>query len=429
LIPVFKYAGPRLNSGLRDGGRGSSVGRERHQARSLLVIVQVALAMVLLIGAGLMIRTFRALANIDPGFKNPEHVLTLRVGIPEKHVPKPERVLAMYQEMVRKIREIPLVDAVSLGSIPMDGDHSGDPLFAEDREYKQGDLPVVRSYKYSAPGLFTTLGTPLIAGRDFTWTDNEQRLPMVIISDNLARELWGDPARAIGKRVRERPGGVWREIIGVIGDARDDGMTQPAPKMIYFPLIIPKLWDEDVIVKRFPNFAVRSSRTGTQAFSKQVQQAIWEVDPVLTISRVQTLREMEEGSLARTSFTLVMLAIAGAMALILGVIGIYGVISYSVSQRTREIGIRSALGASSSELRTMFVRHAFILAAIGVGIGLAAALAATQLMASLLFEVSPRDPLTFGLVPLVLICAALAASFLPARRATLVEPVEALRTD
>jgi putative ABC transport system permease protein len=429
LIPVFKYAGPRLNNGLRDGGRGSSVGRERHRARSVLVIVQVALAMVLLIGAGLMIRTFRALTQIDPGFRNPEQVLTLRVGIPEQHVPKVERVVQMYKEMLRKIGEIPGVEAESLGAITMDGQHSGDPLFAEDRQYKEGELPPVRSYKYAAPGLFGTLGTRFIAGRDFTWTDIDQRTPIMILSENLARELWGDPARAVGKRVRERPGGQWREIVGVIGDARDDGMTEPAPKIAFFPVITTNLWDQETMVRRNPFFAIRSRRTGTQSFSMEVQQAIWSVDPALTISQVRTLREIEDQSLARTSFTLVMLAIAGGMAFILGVIGIYGVISYSVSQRTREIGIRTALGATSGELRTMFVRHAFLLAAIGVGAGLAGALAVTGLMSSLLYDVSPRDPLTFGLVPIVLVAAAMAASFLPARRATLVEPIEALRTD
>ena len=429
LIPVFKYAGPLIGTGLRDGGRGSSAGRERHRARSILVVVQVALALVLLIGAGLMIRTFRSLTLIDPGFKNPQQVLTMRVGVPGKHVPKPERVVEMYSEMLRKIGEIPGVESASLGSIIMDGQRSGDPIFAEDHDYKQGELPPIRRYKNSAPGLFSTLGTPMIAGRDFDWTQTQNGAPVVILTNNLARELWSDPARAIGKRVRERPGGVWREVIGVVGDGRDDGMTEPAPKGLYLPIRVDKLWDNDTNVQRNPSFAVRSRRTGTQAFTMEVQQAIWSVDPTLTISKVRTLQEMEDASLARTSFTLVMLAIAGAMALVLGVIGIYGVISYSVSQRTREIGIRTALGATSGELRTMFVRHGLLLSTIGVGIGLIAAFAATRLMSTLLYDISPRDPLTFGLVPVVLVAAALAASFLPARRATLVEPVEALRTD
>jgi predicted permease len=429
LIPVFKYAGPRIGTGLRDGGRGSSAGREKHRARSILVVVQVALALVLLIGAGLMIRTFRSLAQIDPGFKNPETLLTLRVGIPTQRVPKYERVLEMYQEMIRKISEIPGVDSASLGAIILDGQRSGDPVFAEDHEYKQGELPPIRRYKYAGPGMFATLGTPIVAGRDFNWTETGKRLPVVLLGENLARELWGDPQRAIGKRVRERPGGAWREVIGVVGDGRDDGMSEPAPKAIYLPLVVSNLWDQSTEVRRNPSFAIRSRRAGTQSLTLQVQQAIWSVDPALTISQVRTLREVVDQSMARTSFTLVMLAIAGVMALVLGVIGIYGVISYSVSQRTREIGIRTALGATSSELQGMFVKHAFTLAAIGVGVGLAGALAVTQLMSTLLYEVSPRDPLTFGLVPLVLIAAALAASFLPARRATQVEPVEALRTD
>ena len=430
LIPVFKYAGPRgIGTGLREGGRGSSAGRERHRARSILVVVQVALALVLLIGAGLMIRTFRSLAQIDPGFKNPETVLTMRVGVPTQHIPKPERVVELYREMLRKIGEIPGVDSVSLGAVIMDGQRSGDPIFAEDHDYKEGELPPIRRYKYAGPGLFSTLGTPLIAGRDFNWIETVRQAPVVVLTGNLARELWGAPSQAIGKRVRERPGGVWREVVGVVGDGRDDGMTEPAPKGVYLPLLVAKLWGNDVNVHRNPSFAIRSRRTGSQSFSMEVQQAIWGVDPTLTISQVRTLRQIEDESLARTSFTLVMLAIAGAMALVLGVIGIYGVISYSVSQRTREIGIRTALGATSGSLQSMFVQHALLLASIGVAIGLSAAYAMTGLMKTMLYEISPRDPLTFGLVPLVLIAAALIASFLPARRATLVAPVEALRTD
>ena len=430
LIPVYKYAGPRgIGTGLRDGGRGSSAGRERHRARSILVVVQVALALVLLIGAGLMIRTFRSLTQINPGFRNPESVLTLRLGVPTQHEPKPERVIQIYREMLRKITEIPGVDAASLGTVTMDGQRSGDPVFAEDHTYKEGELPPIRRYKSAAPALFSTLGTSLIAGRDFNWTETVSGTPNVILSDNLARELWGDPAMAIGKRVRERPDGTWREVVGVVADGRDDGMTEPAPKMIYLPILVSKLWENDITVNRNPAFAIRSRRTGTQSFAIEVQQAIWSVDPTLTISQIRSLRQIVDESLARTSFTLVMLAIAGAMALVLGVIGIYGVISYSVSQRTREIGIRTALGATASSLQSMFVQHALLLAGIGVAIGLSASFVMTSLMKSMLYDISPRDPLTFGLVPMLLVAAALAASFLPARRATRVAPVEALRND
>ena len=429
LIPVLKYAGPRLGTGLRDGGRATSAGRERHRARSILVVVQVALAVVLLIGAGLMIRTFRSLTQIDPGFKDPQTVLTMRVGVPTQHVTQPERVFAMYREMLRKIGEIPGVDAASLGAITMDGQRSGDPIFAEDHDYKPGDLPPIRRYKYAAPGLFGTLGTPLIAGRDFNWIESSQHARVVVITENLAREFWGEPSRAIGKRVRERPGGTWREIVGVVGDGRDDGMMEPAPKAIYLPILVSDLWDNKLDVRRSPAFAIRSRRAGTQALRVAVQQAIWSVDATLTMSQVRTLSEIQGESLARTSFTLVMLAIAGVMALVLGIIGIYGVISYSVSQRTREIGIRTALGATSGGLQAMFVGHALLLACIGVAVGLTGAFALTRLMSSLLYGISPHDPLTFVLVPVLLVAAALAASFLPARRATLVEPVDALRTD
>ena len=206
-------------------------------------------------------------------------------------------------------------------------------------------------------------------------------------------------------------------------------MAEPAAKIVYWPIIVKDQWGQPENLRRYVKFAVRSNRTGSQAFLTEVRQAIWSVGPTTPIADVRTLKEIRDRSMSRTSFTLVMLGIAGAMALLLGVIGIYGVISYSVSQRTREIGIRTALGASASEVRGMFVAHALKLAAIGVAVGLAGSFFLTRWMASLLYEVSPHDWVTFGLVPVVLTAAALAASYLPARRATLVEPLEALRTE
>jgi predicted permease len=428
LIPVYKYAGPRTSLTLRDGGRTASQGKERHRARAVLVIAQVALAMVLLVGSGLMIRTVMALSSVDPGFRNPDQVLTMVVAIPEAQVPKPERVLTMYQEMLRKIGEVAGVQSAALGGeITLDGSDSNDPIFAEDRTYAEGQLPELRKYKRPGPGLFSTLGNPLLAGRDFTWNDSINGLPVVILSENLARELWGDPARAIGKRVRESPGGVWREVVGVVGNEHHDGLHRPAPKIAHWPLLVRDMWGDKIQLRRYVKFAVRSPRTGSQSFVNDVRAAIWSVDSSIPIANVRTLREIQDRSMARTSFTLVMLSIAGGMALLLGIIGIYGVISYSVSQRTREIGIRTALGASSSQVRGMFVQHALRLAAIGVAIGLAASFALTRWMETLLYGVSPRDAVTLVLVPLILVSAALAASYLPARRATLVEPVEALR--
>jgi putative ABC transport system permease protein len=430
LVPVFKYAGTHLAAALRQGGRSISEGRERHRARSALVVVQVALALILLISSGLMIRTFQAQRRVQPGFTSPHQVLTLRVSIPEAQVRKPEQVLQVHRDILRKIADIPGVTSAALAnSVTMDFNHNNDTIFAEDRPGSETQLPPIRRFKFISPGLLKTLGNPIVAGRDFNWTDTVQQRSVVLISENFAREYWGSPAAAIGKRIREQPKAPWREIIGVAGNERDDGVDQKAPTIVYWPIAIKDYWITPLLVQRDVAFVIRSPRTGTASLLKDVQQAVWSVNANLPIANVQTLEEIFEKSMARTSFTLVMLALSGGMALLLGLVGIYGVISYSVSQRTREIGIRMALGAPQREVRHMFVRHGLVLTAIGVAFGLAAAIALTRLMSSLLFEVSPLDPITYAAVPVVLIAAALLASYLPARRATAIDPVDALRAE
>ena len=222
----------------------------------------------------------------------------------------------------------------------------------------------------------------------------------------------------------------WREVIGVVSDERDDGVNHKAPAIVLFPTLMDNFGgDQTSSFSEAWRLIIRSRRTGSSGFLNEVSRAVWSVNPNLPLASVRTLEEVYRKSLARTSFTLVMLAIAGGMALLLGVIGIYGVISYSVLQRTREIGIRMALGSPQKSVTRLFVSHGLRLAAIGIACGLAAAAVCTRLMASLLFEVSPLDPLTFAGVPLMLVLAAALASYVPALRAALVDPVEALRTD
>jgi predicted lysophospholipase L1 biosynthesis ABC-type transport system permease subunit len=261
------------------------------------------------------------------------------------------------------------------------------------------------------------------------WTDVYEKRPVVIVAENLARELWGQPAAAIGKRIRERLNGPWREIVGVVGDVRDNGADQPAPSLVYWPLLMNDFAATPTMVQRGIAFAVRSNRAGSESLIHEMREAIWSVNANLPVASVRTLEEIYSRSMARTSFTLVMLAIAGGMALVLGLIGIYGVMSYTVSQRTREIGIRMALGARHPELRTMFIRHGLKLAGIGTIVGLMAAAALTRLMSSLLFEVRTLDPLTYAAVAAGLILAAFLASYIPARRTLRVNPVEALRSE
>jgi putative ABC transport system permease protein len=430
IIPVVKYAVPNIAPALRAGGRTLSQSKERHHARNTLVVVQVALALVLLIGSGLMIRTFQTLKHVQPGFTEPGHVQTLRISIPESQVKDEVQVVRAEQEIMEKIAAIPGVSSVGLTSlIPMTNSGWQDGLFAQDHVYSESQIPPLRHFKFVTPGLLKTMGNSLVAGRDFTWTDVYEKRPVAMVTENLARELWREPGAAIGKRVRESLKAPWREVVGVVSDERDTGVDQKAPTIVIWPILMDDFAGNKAFVWRNLAYIVRSSRTGSRGFLDEISRAVWSVNPNLPLADVHTLEEIYTKSLARTSFTLVMLAIAGAMALLLGVVGIYGVISYSVSQRTREIGIRMALGARKEELMRMFVGHGLRLALTGVACGLVAAVGLTRLMTSMLFEVKPLDPFTFATVALGLVLAAALASYLPALRATNVDPMEALRAE
>jgi predicted permease len=305
-----------------------------------------------------------------------------------------------------------------------EGGHGWSYIYAEGKTYA-GGAPI-RFYNYVSPGYFQALGTRLVAGRDFTWKEIYDLRLDVIVSENFAREEWGSAAAAIGKRIQQGSSLPWYQVIGVAQDLRQNGVDQRAPAIVYWPVFTVGPW---LFPPRSVTFAVRSSRAGTQAFLNEVEEAVSSVDGELPVAAPRTMQEIYSKSLARTSFTLLMLGIAAAMALALGIIGIYGVISYAVSQRTREIGIRMALGAQKGELRMMFMRSALALTGIGIAIGLGAAFAVSRLMRSLLVGVSPLDPLSFAAVPLILAVAAVLASFLPASRATAVNPVDALKAD
>ena len=433
LIPVVKYAGPHVAMAMRGVGRSFSQSRERHRARNILVVAQVGLALVLLIGSGLMIRTFQALRSVQPGFSKPEELQIVRIVIPDTRVKESERVMRMENEMLDKLAAIPGVQsAASADSAPLEGIFANnDVLDVEGHDYSaEGKVPPVRRYRSVSPGFFRLMGTPLIAGRDFTWSEIYQKIPVAIISANLARELWGDPRAALGKHVREGSKDPWSEVVGVAGDVYDNGMQTPPPPIVYWPAMKRSVFGDDgLIVTRGPALILRSSRAGTESLLADARRAIWSVDGNLPVFLTNTEQGFYDSSMQRTSFTLVLLAIAGAMALLLGVVGIYGVIAYSVSQRTREIGIRMALGAQPAGLQRMFVRHGLTLAAIGAGLGLAVAAGLTRLMKSLLFGVTALDPVTFAGVAAVLIGAAALASYIPARRATAVDPVETLRAE
>ncbi len=432
-IPVFQYAGGRVATTLRAGGRTASASREPRRTRNALVVAQVALAVVLLVSAGLMIRTFQALRNVDPGFVRPAEVQTFRLFIPDSQVKKEEAVARMQQAIIDKMAAVPGVQSVAVAStVTMSGDGWHDPIFAEDRTYTESEIPPIRMFKFVSPGYMRTLGGRLIAGRDFSWEDAYDLRPVAMVSENLARELWREPSAALGKRIRPYPKSAWREVVGVVSDTRDDGVNQKAPGVAYWPLLMLDFAptpDTRNFVQRSTSYAIRSSRAGSTGLMGELARAVWSVNPNLPLANVRTLQEIYDASLARTSFTLVMLGIAGGMALLLGAAGIYSVMSYSVSQRTREIGIRIALGAQAQGVRRMFVAHGLMLAGVGVAIGLGAAFGMTRLMSSLLFEISPADPLTYAVVLLTLAAATLLASSLPALRATAIDPIEALRSE
>jgi putative ABC transport system permease protein len=430
VIPVLKYAGPEVAAGLRGGGRTSSASRERHRARNTLVVIQVALALVLLVGSGLMIRTFLALRHVNPGFTAPQEVLTLRLFIPETQVKEPDAVVRMHQAIMEKIAAVPGVTSVALSSlVPLGGSGWNDPIYVSDRTYTQDEIPPIRLFKFASPGLLRTMGSRLIAGRDLTWDDVYQKRHVALVSEKLARELWKEPSAALGKQLRDNLKSPWREVVGVVEDEHHRGLDQPAVTTVVWPMLMDHFEGDDILVRRTMVYAIRSSRTGAAGFTNEISRAVWSVNSNLPLASVRPLDALVRASLARTSFTLVLLAAAGVMALLLGVAGIYGVIAYSVSQRTREIGIRMALGAERREVTRMFLRYGLRLAAIGLFCGLAVAIVLTRLMTSLLFGISALDPITYGLVCFSLLGAAMLASYVPALRATMVNPVTALRAD
>jgi predicted permease len=359
-------------------------------------------------------------------------VQTFRFVIPEAQIPdtQRDRAVHMQQEILDKLAAIPGVSSVSFSSaIPMDGSGSNDLLYAQDRVYKEGEIPPIRRFINISPGFFATMGTRIVAGRDLTWTDTYDKRPVAIISENFAREYWHDANNAMGKRIRVGSTDDWREIIGVVQDVHYNGVDQPAPTVVYWPVMMNNFEGQKETLRRWIAFAIRSPRAGSSTFMSEVQQRVWSVDAEVPLAYTSTVGEFARKSMARTSFTLIMLCIAGGMALLLGIVGIYGVISYSVAQRTREVGIRMALGAQRGTLVALFVRQGMLLTGIGIVCGLVAAFVTMRLMSSLLFNVSPVDPLTYAAMTFLVVLIAYLACYLPSRRAASVDPVNALRAD
>jgi predicted permease len=424
LFAVLRFGSPSVVA-FKEGGRQSTDAPGRRRTRSALVVGQVALALTLLIVSGLMIRTFIAMRQVDPGFRSPEEVQTFVIAIPAGLIADPERAALTFERVAERVSQVPGVASVGLSSsITMDGEDNGNPIEVEGVPVTESGRPPLRRFKSFAPGYFETMGNRLVAGRSVTWSEIHERRPVIVISETLAREHWTDPSRAVGKRVRAmQRGAPWREIVGVTGAERDDGLNQPPTAIVYWPMLSESYrW-------RTMAYAVRSTRVGTPGFLRELERAVWSVDPNLPLANVQTVEEIQARSMAQTSFALVMLGIAAAVALLIGVVGIYGVIAYAAAQRTREIGVRMALGAQMSDVRKMFLRHGLSLMATGIVLGIGVAVVLTRVMSAFLFGVGPMDPMTYAVVSATLAAVGLLAAYLPARRAARVDPMVALRAD
>jgi predicted permease len=410
-----------LKSGLKariQNARVASQSAEQLRAQNVLVIAQVAIALVLLIGAGLLVRSFLALSAVRPGFTHPGQIQTIRLFIPEAQIRELERVAQMQADLLHNLATIPGVTAVGFADgLPLELEHkNGNPVSVE------GQAPVGgapnRTIKRISPGLFAALGARLIAGRDFAWDDRLSKRGVAIVSENMARENWGDPPNALGKRIRIGRDSPWSVIIGVAENIYDDGVDRRPPAIVYFPS-----------VRRSVTFAIRSSRAGTEGLRKEITTKIHAVNASLPLAQVRTLRDLYRLTMARRSFALVLLGIAAVMAVTLSIIGVYGILAYAVAQRRREISIRVAVGAEPWTIEALFLRQGLIVMCIGGAIGLAAARGLSLWMTTLLFGVKPFDPITYGISGVVILAAALAASYVPARKAAFLNPIEALRAD
>jgi predicted permease len=428
LVAVIKFGTPSP-SAMREGGRSASEGPARHRARHTLVVAQIALALVLLIVSGLMIRTFVALRDVNPGFTNPEEVQTFRVATPMTLIPDQLQAVRTHQQIMERLKQLQGVKSVGLASsMTMDGIFFNGSIYVEGIAETDDHVRPFRRHKFISPGYFETMGNRVLIGRTVTWNDIYEDTLVAVVSEKLAREYWKNPADAIGKHIRVSPKQPWREIIGVVGNEQDDGLDQAAPTIVYWPMAMVRFLDEPYM-SRTMSYAVRSSRIHAPGFLREIQQRVWSVNPNLALGSIQTLDHIRSESMARTSFALIMLLIAAGVALLLGMVGLYGVIAYVASQRTREIGIRIALGAQRRDVSLMFLRQGLVLTAIGVALGLGGALALTRVMSSLFFGVSAMDPITYVAVAALLGVIALSAIYLPARRASRTDPIRALRAD
>jgi predicted permease len=428
LFPLLRYGVDQLADNLKDGGgRGATRGRDRHRLRNSLVVVQVAMALVLLVGAGLMFRSFMALRAQDPGYQV-ENVLTARVSLPAAEAEGWEEAAGFFRQLRDRMAGQPGVEAVGIAQrAPLSGGLPFVTTGVEDHPRGPEDMPIFSNQVAVAEGYFEAMGIRVVEGRAFQAGDGADGSRSVIVSENFARQWWPD-ASPLGRRLGDGgpDGADWWNIVGVVSDVTHQDLQSPPEEMVYFPTVVGPAANPQSI--RTADIVVRATSSPLQILPT-LRREVRELNPRVPLSNPRTMEQVFGEATARTSFTMTMLGTASGIALLLGLIGIYGVISYVVSQRTKEIGVRMALGATAPSVKGMVVRQGLWLAVAGVTLGLVAAGALSSVMASLLFGVSALDPLTYGLVGGALVAVSLVASWLPARRAAGVDPSVALRED
>ncbi len=417
LIPSIHASKPDLNEALKEGSRGSTGGVAGKRIRSVLVAVEVALSLVLLIGAGLMIRSFLRLQQMNLGF-NPDNVLAVNLSLSPSKYPEDRQQVAFFQAALERLQSLTGVQSAGATTgLPLTLSLSGSDFRIEGRPEPEPGKEMIINTRSVSPGYFRTLGIPLIKGRDFSDRDKSDAPKAAIINYDLARIYFPDED-PLGKRITFDDGGSWISIVGVIADVKQLGLDSSAKPEVYFPYLQMTAPSMSIVV-----------RTGSNPLNlvAAMKRQIQEIDKDLPIADVKTMRQLLSESVSGRRFNMLLLAVFAGVALVLAAVGIYGVMSYSVSQRTHEIGIRMALGAQTSDVLKLVVGEGMLLALAGVMIGLVASLFLTRLMSSLLFGVSATDPITFALIAVVLTGVALAASLVPARRAIKVDPMVALR--
>jgi putative ABC transport system permease protein len=430
-LALLRFGRPEMVPALKEGGRGGSAGRERLWTRAALVVVQMALALVLLVGSGLMAKSFWRLRGVNPGFV-PQDVLTLRLYLPPARYPDATSAARFNQGLLEKVRSVPgVAGAGTVSILPLAGGNSNSGYAFEDFPLPKDTVPPLLGTRFTSPGYFEAMRIPLVAGHTFERLDPGRRSGDVVVSRALAERFWPGKS-ALGKRLTNgisKEKHPWYTIVGVVGSVRDLGLDKKPQETVYLPLLGQGRMPDDKnpeFVSRDVALVVRG-RGAPALLVKPVRQAIWSLDPNLALADVRPMAEVVARSMERTSFTMLLLSIAAAVAVVLGTVGIYGVISYVVSQRTREIGVRMALGAARGDIARMVLREGLLISLAGIVLGLLGAFAVTRLLIALLFDTSPLDPGVFAAVPVLLAAVALLASWLPAERASSVEPLEAIR--